>query len=109
MFYVDAARCNGCGTCLDACPQEAISLEGNRADINHSLCIECGICLELCPRGAIYETAGVPQRPAYAFARPQNPGIYQRSAVSKEGKEVSRMPFGRGWFGWGGGWGGGCG
>lgn len=96
MFHIDSARCTGCGTCVELCPQAAISLIGDKAVIGQGVCIECGICLEACPVGAIYELTGVPQ----VF------GVRKRLAYNRGEKEVSRMR-GRGWFGWGGP-GGGC-
>jgi len=98
VFHIDSARCTGCGTCVELCPQAAISLIGDKAVIGQGVCIECGICLEACPVGAIYELTGVPQ----VF------GMRKRLAYNRGEKEVSRMR-GRGWFGWGGPGGGGSG
>jgi NAD-dependent dihydropyrimidine dehydrogenase PreA subunit len=99
MLHINSAKCTGCGTCLEFCPQGAISLRDGKAEINQRNCIECGMCLQVCPAGAIYEVAGVP--PAFAIDR--------RLAINQEGREVSKMR-GRGWFGWGWpGWGGGFG
>lgn len=96
MFRIDSAKCTGCGTCLDVCPQGAISLRGDKAEIDRRLCVECGMCLDVCAAGAVYEVAEVPQ----------GAGTYERLVINQKGKEVSRMRgrgFGRGWFG--GGWG----
>lgn len=86
MLRIDSIKCNGCGTCLEFCPTGAISLIHGKAVINQRNCMECGMCLGVCPVGAIHEIAGVP--PAV--------GVYQGSTVGREGKEVSRMPFGDG-------------
>ena len=53
MIVIDEARCNGCGICLTACPQEAIVLEANRAEIKQELCTDCGVSLYVCPEEAI--------------------------------------------------------
>jgi NAD-dependent dihydropyrimidine dehydrogenase PreA subunit len=89
MFHIDAEKCNSCGVCVPVCPQEAISIIGEKAVINHRLCGECGNCLEVCVAGAIYEAIKEPQ-----FVR-----VQRAPKFSTQGKEVRTMPFGRGWFG----------
>jgi len=55
MYKVDEAKCTGCETCVDACPNEAISMVGGKARIDPDLCLECGSCESECPNGAISE------------------------------------------------------
>ena len=55
MVSVDNAKCTGCGNCVDACPQRAISLHNDLVVINQEQCIQCGTCAEVCPVGAIRE------------------------------------------------------
>ena len=55
MVSVDNAKCTGCGNCIDACPQRAISLHNDLVVINQEQCIQCGTCAEACPVGAIRE------------------------------------------------------
>jgi NAD-dependent dihydropyrimidine dehydrogenase PreA subunit len=46
--------CNGCGTCVDTCPSEAVDLIDGRPVIVHPEdCAYCGDCEDLCPEGAI--------------------------------------------------------
>ncbi len=45
--------CKGCGTCVKACPNNALSLENGKAVVNHKLCILCGYCNPVCPEFAI--------------------------------------------------------
>ncbi len=50
---VDPNKCGGCGTCVDACPVQAIKLEGDKAQVNAEICIDCGSCVSSCPLEAI--------------------------------------------------------
>jgi NADH:ubiquinone oxidoreductase subunit F (NADH-binding)/Pyruvate/2-oxoacid:ferredoxin oxidoreductase delta subunit/(2Fe-2S) ferredoxin len=46
--------CPGCGLCLRACPEEAITGEKKQPHfINIDKCIQCGACFEACNLGAI--------------------------------------------------------
>jgi len=45
--------CKGCGTCVKACPNYALSLENGKAVVDHKLCILCGYCNPVCPEFAI--------------------------------------------------------
>jgi ferredoxin len=50
---VDVDRCTGCGACVEACPNGALTLHGGTAWVDSQLCRGCGVCLEECPAGAI--------------------------------------------------------
>ncbi|HBT95242.1 MAG TPA: ferredoxin [Coriobacteriia bacterium] len=53
-IVIDAGKCTGCGTCVDACPLELIELTGDKAVINDpDSCIDCGACVDECPEEAI--------------------------------------------------------
>ncbi len=45
--------CKGCGTCVKACPNNALSLKNGKAVVDHKLCILCGYCNPACPEFAI--------------------------------------------------------
>jgi aryl-alcohol dehydrogenase-like predicted oxidoreductase len=55
--------CKGCGTCLEACAQGALSVDVSKADpdegkkghavIDRDKCILCGYCVEVCPEFSI--------------------------------------------------------
>jgi len=50
---VDPAKCSGCGTCVPACPVEAIKMENDKANVDADTCIDCGACVSECPMEAI--------------------------------------------------------
>ena len=52
MAYVISDECIACGTCIDECPVEAISV-GDIYTIDKDLCTDCGSCAEVCPVDAI--------------------------------------------------------
>ncbi len=50
---IESARCIACGTCLQTCPQTAISWnDDHKAAIDHRKCIGCGQCVAVCMVGA---------------------------------------------------------
>ena len=50
---VDKDSCVGCGACTQACPAEAIKLEGDKAEVIEDSCVSCGACADACPCSAI--------------------------------------------------------
>ena len=51
----DQEICNGCGTCEEFCPVQAISLNGEgKAQINPDMCCGCGMCAIHCTEEAIH-------------------------------------------------------
>jgi len=59
---VDEAGCSGCGTCMDVCPVEAMSLvsandphqpKKRKARLNQASCLGCGVCVRTCPSRSI--------------------------------------------------------
>lgn len=51
--FVGVERCKGCGSCLDYCPSNAISLVEKKAVIEGHQCIGCGECIVVCRQQAI--------------------------------------------------------
>jgi len=45
-------RCDGCGTCQEACVYEAIRLEKGRPVKDEERCMHCSECMFRCPQGA---------------------------------------------------------
>ncbi len=50
---VDPDKCTGCESCVDACPSEAISMQGEKAVVDAEKCVDCGVCVDGCPVEAI--------------------------------------------------------
>lgn len=42
--------CMGGGSCINACPEHAISLKDGHAIVEPNLCISCGLCISTCPK-----------------------------------------------------------
>lgn len=45
--------CIGFGSCVAACPQDAIRVVDGVAVVNRKKCVGCGLCVKACPRGLI--------------------------------------------------------
>ena len=50
---IDKDTCAGCGACVEACPAEAIKIEGDKAVVVEDSCVSCGACVDACPCSAI--------------------------------------------------------
>ena len=54
---VDEETCTLCGTCVEVCPVEALSMNGKEGGepltVNEDLCIGCGQCVYQCPEDAM--------------------------------------------------------
>jgi Pyruvate/2-oxoacid:ferredoxin oxidoreductase delta subunit len=54
LSMIDQEACTGCGTCLDWCPTDAITLNAeDLAQRDESACLGCGVCSRFCPEEAI--------------------------------------------------------
>jgi len=50
---VDKQKCNGCESCVEDCPSEAIKMVDKKAQIDIDTCVDCGVCVDTCPDEAI--------------------------------------------------------
>ncbi len=57
-FKIDREKCEGCGNCVEACPQQALSLEEKKSIMAEEKCIGCGECATVCPAKAIAPVFG---------------------------------------------------
>ena len=53
MPWINAKDCIACGICIEKCPVDAISMNGQAAMIDEKACIRCGTCHDVCPQDAV--------------------------------------------------------
>jgi ferredoxin len=53
MAHKITDECINCGTCVDACPESAISQADDKYVIDAGKCTDCGTCASECPTEAI--------------------------------------------------------
>lgn len=65
-IYIDPTACNGCGECLDVCPNDCIEGKSKFIHmIDEFECSKCGKCIEACEEDAIQMTSGkLPKLPS---------------------------------------------
>lgn len=51
MSYT-ADKCTRCGSCVEACPNDALTLINDSIERDYGKCVACGLCVEACPNGA---------------------------------------------------------
>lgn len=52
-IWVLHSKCIGCLSCVDACPQSALSMGEKGIEVDRSKCIGCYTCADICPSKAI--------------------------------------------------------
>ena len=52
QLVYDTTRCILCKECIEACPEQAISLTPEGLVTDHLPCRQCGVCAEICPSEA---------------------------------------------------------
>src|SRR5438034_141794 len=90
---VDASKCpDGCRACAEACPTNAISIDGRGLRLDLGRCLFCTDCVEACPEGAIRYTQ------EYRLATRQRDDLILEGQTLKRAEaleEKSRRLFGR--------------
>ncbi|MBQ9068844.1 MAG: 4Fe-4S binding protein [Eggerthellaceae bacterium] len=51
---INTDECVGCSVCVDACPSDALSVDGV-CSVDADKCVDCGTCIDECPTDAISE------------------------------------------------------
>jgi Ni,Fe-hydrogenase III small subunit/formate hydrogenlyase subunit 6/NADH:ubiquinone oxidoreductase subunit I len=90
---VDTSKCpDGCRACADACPTDAIAIDGAGLRLDLGRCLFCTDCTEACPEGAIRYT------PEYRLAARRREDLVLRGEPWKLAgalDEKARRLFGR--------------
>lgn len=60
IITIDDAKCTGCGTCVENCPQQILELQrvgvkkkARPAENWAEMCVACRYCQKFCPYGAV--------------------------------------------------------
>ena len=54
VALIDKEKCDGCATCVESCPSEAITIDDNeKAKVDAEECVDCEACVDECPNQAI--------------------------------------------------------
>lgn len=104
IIRIDEEKCNGCGSCVDACHEGALVLIDNKAKLTRDdYCDGLGDCLPTCPTGAIsfevreaaaYDDAAVKANMAKKAAAVSGcPGCQVQSIEKVEKQEINDAPL----------------
>jgi Na+-translocating ferredoxin:NAD+ oxidoreductase subunit B len=77
IVTVDEDECSGCGSCVDRCQMEALTLDGDSVVRDAGRCIGCGLCISVCPSEALRM-----ELRAGALVPPQNQRALRQSMIS---------------------------
>ena len=84
MVVVDEERCVGCGSCVDICHEQCMTLVDDVVRVDHDLCSTCTQCVAICPEQAFSWDGVLPT--AYDGSRLPSPG--QLDELFKERRTI---------------------
>jgi len=82
--------CDHCGTCADACPEEAIVWEGDHFVLLEEGCTGCGTCVEACPQDVLRPNPDTGQ-PILCTGCGECAAICPRDAIEVTGEPVKEV------------------
>ncbi len=83
IIKIDAAKCNGCGLCAQACHEGAIEMVNGKAVLTkENYCDGLGDCLPACPTGAI------------SFETREAPAYDEAAVLAAKARKAGRSPCG---------------
>lgn len=53
MIQIDEQKCDLCGACVGACPENVMNLTLRELEIDNDGCTNCSKCVWVCPVGAL--------------------------------------------------------
>jgi NAD-dependent dihydropyrimidine dehydrogenase PreA subunit len=104
MIAINTALCNGCGACVEVCPNGALYLVEGKAMVEHQLCRDCESCIAACPteaislvtpKEAVVEPVRVP------VPRPEAPVVRVKTKSAPAPLRTSLLPLVGGALAWG--------
>lgn len=60
-ILVTEDKCDGCQTCVEVCPSQAISFSEGALTFDYGKCMYCGICVDHCPTEALEQSNQIKQ------------------------------------------------
>lgn len=79
--------CTGCGTCVEFCKEDAITIKGGISVLDPSRCVECGTCIRSCPYDLL-KTSGEHYLITVGGRRGRHPRIGRELLAVKDQKTV---------------------